>query len=343
MKAALVLKEGVPVAQNISVVQDWEPGELSADSVLVKTEASALNHLDLWVGIGMPGLHLEYPRISGSDGCGIVQSVGENVDRAWIGKRVLLNAAVKQKEPPLPDVPEIPPDIRMIGEHNNGTNAECFVAPVSNILDVGDADPIDAAAFGLAHLTAWRMLVSRARLKEGQTILITGIGGGAALAAFNICSYFNCNIIVSSRHQWKLDKAIELGATEAILDTGEDWSRTVRQMTNKRGVHVCVDSVGGPLHLPCIKSLARGGSLVTCGCTAGASPKTDLARIFWNQLSVLGSTMGDMNEFKEVFTLFKAGVRPVIDSVHDAKNAADAFDRLESGEHFGKVVIRWSN
>ena len=342
MKAAIIEREGSPVAENVKVVDDWQECTPQPTEVVVKTEASALNHLDLWVGIGMPGLNLEFPRISGSDGCGIVYEVGEGVDTSWIGKRVLLNAAVKQEEHVLPDVPQIPLDIRMIGEHVNGTNAEYFVAPVSNVLEVGDVDPIDAAAFGLAHLTAWRMLITRAKLCEGQAVLITGIGGGVALAAFNICKHFGCKTIVTSRHQWKLDMASELGASEAVLDTGEDWSKTVRNMTDKRGVHVCVDSVGGPLHLPCIKSLARGGSLVTCGCTAGASPQTDLARIFWNQLSVLGSTMGDMNEFHEVIALFHAGTKPVIDSVHQAKDTSDAFARLESGEHFGKVVIRWS-
>ncbi len=342
MKAAIISREGTPVEKNVEFVHDWHECDLSANKVKIKTEASALNHLDLWVGIGMPGLHLEYPRVSGSDGCGTVHSVGENVDDSWVGKRVLLNAAVQQEEPDVPDAPSIPPDIRMIGEHDNGTNAEFFTAPVSNILDVGDVDPIEAAAFGLAHLTAWRMLVTRAQLQEGQTVLITGIGGGAALAAFNICKHFDCKTIVTSRHQWKLDKAIELGASEIILDDGEDWSRNVRKMTSKRGVHVCVDSVGGPLHLPCIKSLARGGKLVTCGCTAGASPKTDLARIFWNQLSILGSTMGDMDEFRDAISLLKGGTRPVIDSVHDAKDAASAFARLESGEHFGKVVLRWT-
>lgn len=342
MKAAIISREGAPVAKNVEYVLDWQECVPSKNEVKIKTEASALNHLDLWVGIGMPGLGLEYPRVSGSDGCGIVHAVGDNVDEAWLGKRVLLNAAVQQEEPILPDSPSIPADIRMIGEHDNGTNTEFFTAPVSNILDVGDVDPIEAAAFGLAHLTAWRMLITRALLQEGQTVLITGIGGGAALAAFNICKHFDCNTIVTSRHQWKLDKAIELGADETVLDIGEDWSRSVRQMTGKRGVHICVDSVGGSLHLPCIKSLARGGKLVTCGCTAGASPKTDLARIFWNQLSILGSTMGDMKEFHDVLSLLKSGTRPVIDSVHDAQDAASAFARLESGEHFGKVLLRWT-
>ncbi len=342
MKAVTITGEGVPVASNVIVVADWENFSPEPNEVVVKTEASSLNHLDLWVGIGMPGLGLTYPRVSGSDGCGIVSEVGNNVDKSWIGKRVLLNAAVRQSEKLLPGVCPPPEDIRMIGEHDNGANAEYFVAPVSNVLEVGDVDPVQAAAFGLAHLTAWRMLVSRTQLRAGQSVLITGIGGGAALAAFNICKHFGCHTIVTSRHQWKLDKALELGANEVVLDEGEDWSRSVRGFTGKRGVDVCVDSVGGPLHHPCIKSLARGGTLVTCGCTAGAAPKTDLARIFWNQLSVLGSTMGDMDEFREVVSLFTNGMKPVIDSVHDANDASTAFARLESGEQFGKIVLKWT-
>ena len=341
MIAASISSEGTPVANNVIVDSNCEDPSPNAGEVIVQTEASALNHLDLWVGIGMPGLGLTYPRISGSDGCGIVTAIGDEVDQAWIGKRVLLNAAVKQPDATVHTGPSIPQDIRMIGEHDNGTNAEFFVAPVTNILELGECDPIEAAAFGLSHLTAWRMLVSRAQLQEGQTVLITGIGGGVALAALNICKHFHCNIIVTSRHQWKLDRAIELGANDTVLDEGKDWSKEVRALTNKRGVNVCVDSVGGPLHHPCIKSLARGGMIVTCGCTAGHSPKTDLARVFWNQLSILGSTMGDMVEFQAVVALFKNGMKPVIDSVHDATDAAEAFARLESGEHFGKVVIRW--
>lgn len=342
MKAAVITREGTPVSDNVAIVNDWLDVSLQSHEVAVKTEASALNHLDLWVGIGMPGLGLEYPRVSGSDGCGIVSAVGERVDNSWIGKRVLLNAAVRQPEQILPSVSPSPEDIRMIGEHDHGTNAEFFVAPVTNVLDVGDVDPVKAAAFGLAHLTAWRMLVTRAQLRAGKSVLITGIGGGAALAAFNICKHFGCKTIVTSRHQWKLDKALELGASEAVLDEGEDWSRIVRGITSKRGVDICVDSVGGPLHNPCIKSLARGGTLVTCGCTAGHAPKTDLARIFWNQLSVLGSTMGDMHEFREVVALLENGMEPVIDSVHDANDASTAFARLESANQFGKIVLRWA-
>ena len=342
MKAVTVACEGVPVSDNVKVVDNWDVPTPRDFDVVVKTEASALNHLDLWVGRGMPGLNLGYPRISGSDGCGIVTAVGKNVDETWLGKRVLLNAAVRQIEQTPDDMTSAGPEIRMIGEHDQGTNAEYFSAPVTNVLEVGAVDPVEAAAFGLSHLTAWRMLVTRAGLQAGQTVLLTGIGGGTALAAFNICKHFDCRIIVTSRHQWKLDRAIDLGADASILDTGEDWSRTVRELTQKRGVDLCVDSIGGPVHVPVIKSLARGGILTTCGCTAGSSPKTDLARIFWNQLTVVGSTMGDMDEFRAAVSLLQDGMKPVIDSVHEASDARAAFERLESGDHFGKVVLRWN-
>ena len=337
MKAALITCEGTPVANNVKFVDDWADISAESNCVVVKTEASALNHLDLWVGEGMPGLGLTYPRISGSDGCGIVSEVGDGIDSSWDGKRVLLNAAVTSDN----NVNHASQEISMIGEHVNGTNAEYFSAPVSNVIDIGDVDPIDAAAFGLTHLTAWRMLTSCARLQEKQTVLITGIGGGVALAALNICKHFGCRTIVTSRHQQKLDSALELGASDCVLDEGEDWSRTIRSLTDKEGVHVCIDSVGGQLHHPIIKSLARGGTLVTCGCTAGGNPTTDLTRIFWNQLSVMGSTMGTMDEFAAVTQLLRDGMKPVIDSVYNAADAPQAIARLESSEQFGKIMLRW--
>ena len=337
MKAAVITREGTPVANNVEFIDDWADITAEPNSVVVKTEASALNHLDLWVGEGMPGLDLTYPRVSGSDGCGIVSEVGDGVDSSWIGKRVLLNAAIGCGDPTSYENHEI----LMIGEHVNGTNAEYFSAPVANVVDIGNTNPLHAAAFGLTHLTAWRMLTTCAKIKEKQTVLITGIGGGVALAALNICKHFKCKTIVTSRHQNKLDRALELGASACVLDEGEDWSRTIRSMTDKAGVHICIDSIGGSVHRSIIKSLARGGTLVTCGCTAGGNPKTDLTRVFWNQLSVIGSTMGTMEEFKAVIQLLQDGMAPVIDTVHEAMDASSAFARLESSEQFGKVVLQW--
>ena len=342
MQAIVITREGTPVGNNIATVPDWPEPQAKAGEVVVRTEAAALNQLDLWVGRGIPGMGLTYPRISGSDGCGIVVSIGEGVDKNWVGKRVLLNAQIPVPDVVLPGVNPAEPDRIMIGEHVNGTLAEKFVAPVANVLDVGDADPVQAAAFGLTHLTAWRMLWSRARAQPGQWVLITGIGGGVALAALAIAKHLGCRTIVTSRHQSKLDRAAELGANHGVLDTGADWSKAVRTITGRRGVDVCIDSIGKAAHLHAVKSLARGGTYVTCGATAGSDAVTDLTRVYWSQLNILGSTMGDMDEFRAVTALLRGGaIAPVIDSVFEFKEAANAYARLESAEQFGKVVVRF--
>jgi len=343
MRAAVIGGRHQIVAPNVTVEEDWPDPAPGPGEVVVRTEAAALNQLDLWVGRGVPGIDLEYPRISGSDGCGRVEAIGTGVEEGWIGRRVILNAAIPRPDPIDPDVLPALDRYEVIGEHRQGTMAERFVAPVDHVLDVGEADPVEAAAFGLAHLTAWRMLIARAHLRAGQTVLITGIGGGVSQALLNIALHLGCPVVVTSRHQWKLDRALALGARHAVLDEGEDWSRAVRSATGKRGVDVCADSIGRIVHMPCIKTLARGGTFVTCGCTTGPDAVTDLARIFWNQLTVAGSTMGSMADFREVVSLFRHGaMRPVVDSVFDAADARRAYERLESGEQFGKVVVRWS-
>jgi NADPH:quinone reductase-like Zn-dependent oxidoreductase len=175
-----------------------------------------------------------------------------------------------------------------------------------------------------------------------MVVLITGIGGGVALAALAIARHFGCETIVTSRHQWKLDRAKSLGADLCVLDQGQDWSKDVRGWTGKRGVDMAVDSTGKATHLNCIKSLARGGAYVTPGNTSGPDATTDLARIFWNQLRVLGSTMGSNEEFREVVSLFRAGkVSLPVDQAFAAEEGAKAFAKLEAADQFGKIVIRW--
>jgi NADPH:quinone reductase-like Zn-dependent oxidoreductase len=220
--------------------------------------------------------------------------------------------------------------------------AEAFVVRVTNVMDIGEADPIEAAAFGLTHLTAWRMLTTRAGARAGDWVLIPGIGGGVALAALGICRYLGCRTIVTSRSAEKLQRASELGASVGILDEGKDWNRAVRAATDGAGVDICIDSIGKAVHLSCIKSLGRGGRFVTCGCTSGPGAETDLARIFWNQLSILGSTMGDMREFQEVVGLFlKGSLQPVVDRVVTPSEVPEAYAALEAGTQFGKLVVDW--
>ncbi len=347
MKAIVVSKQANPVAPNVALRPDWEdPGAPDKGQVVIKTLCSAFNHMDLWVGRGVPGLSLDYPRVSGCDGCGEVISVGDGVDESWIGKRVVYNAAVvvpDRARPNDPPASTMCPNYELIGEHHFGAHAQMFSCPVENLAVVGeDIDPIDAAAFGLCALTAYSMMVTKGGLRPGQSVLITGIGGGVATSALSIAKHFGCKVAVTSRHQWKLDKAKELGADHLILDEGQDWSRDVRGWTGKRGVDMAVDSVGKAAHLNCIKSLARGGAYVTPGCTTGPDAVTDLARIFWNQLRILGSTMGSNDEFKEVVALLNSGaLNPVVDTTFKPSDCRAAYERLEAGEQFGKIVIDW--
>ena len=313
------------------------PGE-----VRVRTEASGLNHLDVWVGMGIPGVDRPWPRVTGSDGVGIVDAVGDEVDDVWLGRRVIMNAAHDLNSEDRSGGRPAGEQFHLVGEQSPGAMAEAFVVRVANVIDIGEADPIEAAAFGLTHLTAWRMLTTRAGARAGDWVLIPGIGGGVALAALGICRYLGCRTIVTSRSAEKLERASELGASVGILDEGEDWNRAVRAATDGCGVDICIDSIGKAVHLSCIKSLGRGGRFVTCGCTSGPGAETDLARIFWNQLSILGSTMGDMGEFQEVVGLFlKGSLRPVIDRVVTPSEVPEAYASLEAGTQFGKLVVDW--
>ncbi len=349
MRAVVITKQtpGGPVAPAISAVEDWpEPGKPGPGQALLRTLCSALNHMDLWVGMGIPGVELAYPRVSGCDACAVVESVGDGVDRAWLGRRVIVNA---KYDLPLRNHPDDSPDstlipnYELIGEHTHGMHCERFLAPVSNLAPVGDiADPPAAAAFGLTFLTAYSMMCTKGALRPGQSVLIPGIGGGVSTAALAIAKWMACPAAVTSRHEWKLEKAGAFGADLTVLDAGQDWSKEVRAWTNKRGVDMAVDTVGKATHLSCIKSLARGGAYVTAGNTSGPDATTDLARIFWNQLRILGSTMGGNAEFRELAALFRAGaLAPVVDSVMDWRDGRKAWDRLENEGQMGKIVLKW--
>lgn len=347
MRAVVIVQQSADIPANVRFAADYpEPPPPGPGEVRLRTLASALNHLDLWVAKGVPGLKLTYPRVSGSDACAVVEAAGAGVDAAWVGRRVILNAAVPVAPTPRPgDGPQpMAADYSMIGEHTDGTHREHFNAPALNVQTVPDGvSATEAAAFGLTHLTAWSMLVGKAGLRAGQWVLITGIGGGVALAALAICRARGARTIVTSRHQHKLDRAAALGADHGVLDTGADWSRAVRQLTGGRGVDLAVDSSGKATHLGCIKSLARGGAYLTPGCTSGADATTDLARIFWNQLRIVGSTMGSSDEFAEVAALYRRGLlTPVVDTTLPASEGAKAYARLATGEQFGKVVLDWT-
>jgi NADPH:quinone reductase-like Zn-dependent oxidoreductase len=231
--------------------------------------------------------------------------------------------------------------LRVLGEREDGTYAEYVRVPARNCFPIpAGLSFAEAAAFPLVFLTVWHMLVTNAEIKAGESILILGIGGGGATAALQLAAAIGMRIIVTSSSAAKLDHAKQLGAAHGINYRAADFAKEVRNLTAKRGVDVVVDSVGGEGWVKSLASLAKGGRLVTCGATAGATPQTDLRRIFWNDLKIFGSTLGSREEFRQVLEfLALSGTKPIIDRVFPLKDAALAQARLEEGKQFGKIVL----
>ena len=331
--------------ERIELRDDLSVPSLTADTdVRVRVRAAAINHLDLFVVGGLPNVHITPPWILGSDAMGTIESMGTAVSGLKAGDQVLINPGISDRSCEYCLDGEQPLCVRfgVLGEHHQGTLAEFVVVPAANVLAVpSDTNPIEGAALTLSTLTAWRMLAARARLRAGERVLIWGIGGGVALACLQIAKLIGAHVTVTSGSDEKLARARELGADDAINHRGVDVGREMRARTDKRGVDVVVDSVGEATWRQSLGALGRRGRLVTCGGTSGPMVTTDVRRLFWNQWSILGSTMGNDDEFLAVVEHFRAGrLRPVIDSVYDLAEARAAFERMRGGEQFGKLVVR---
>jgi NADPH:quinone reductase-like Zn-dependent oxidoreductase len=314
--------------------------------VRIRIRAAALNRLDLFVVAGLPGVTITPPWVLGADACGVIESVGSGVSGVSVGDYVVVNPGLSDRTCEYCRDGEQPlcPRFGILGEHFPGTLAEYVVVPAANVRAIPpNIPPDEAAAFTLATLTAWRMIVSRARVQAGEDVLIWGIGGGVALAALQICKQIGARTWVVSGSDEKLRRAGEMGADVMLNRNAVDIARTIRERTNKRGVDVVVDNVGKATWEQSLRALGRRGRLVSCGATSGPIVETDLRRMFWNQWSILGSTMGNDAEFDAVVAEFRAGrLRPQVDSVYPLAGGQAAFERLQSGEQFGKVVIRVS-
>jgi NADPH:quinone reductase-like Zn-dependent oxidoreductase len=312
--------------------------------VLIETRAAALNHLDLFVRNNLDSLKLTPPHVAGADGAGVVAEMGGEVSQVKVGDRVLINPALNCGVCEFCQAGEQSLCARfgIMGESRPGTFAEYFKVPHDNVHSVPEGFSWEeAAALPLVFVTAWRMLISKAAIKPGEDILILGIGGGVATAVLQIVKAIGLRAFVTSSSDDKLQQAKKLGADAVINYKTQDFAREIRSLTNRRGVDVVVDSVGGDSYSQSLASLVKGGRLVTCGATAGPRPQTDLQRIFWNQLSVFGSTMGNRREFAEMLSFVrKRGVKPVIDQVFPLADGANAFARMEEGKQFGKIVLR---
>jgi NADPH:quinone reductase-like Zn-dependent oxidoreductase len=311
--------------------------------VRVRVHAAALNRLDLFVADGLPGVSYTFPHIVGSDGAGIVESVGSAVTRVRPGDRVMINPGLWCGRCPacLAGEESLCASFRVIGEHCPGTAAEYVVVPEENLAPVPPAMPWpEAAAFSLGTLTAWRMLTTRARLLPGETVLIWGIGGGVAMAALGIARHLGGRTVVTSGSDAKLEAARRRGADATINHGTADVVAEVRRLTDGRGADVLVDSVGQARWQESLRALRRGGRLVTCGATSGPMISLDLRRLFWHQWSLLGSTLGNRREYDEIVALAHQGhLWPVVDRAVPLDEGLAAFARLERGEQFGKLVI----
>ena len=321
-----------------------EPVLRGAGDVRIRMRAAALNHLDLFLLGGLPGVTITPPWILGADGMGVVESVGSAVTTVRVGDTVVINPGLSDRtcEYCLEGEQPLCPRYGILGEHFPGTMAELVVVPATNVLPVREqTDESEAAAFTLATLTAYRMLVTRAHLRANERVLIWGIGGGVALACLQIAKLIGAHVTVTSGSDDKLAAARKLGADDAINHTGVDVGREIRTRTAKRGVDVVVDSVGEATWAQSLGALGRRGRLVTCGGTSGPMVTTDVRRLFWNQWGILGSTMGNDAEFAAVVGHFNAGrLRPPIDQVYRLSEGRLAFERLATAGQFGKIVLR---
>ena len=316
--------------------------------VLVAVQAVALNHLDLWVRRGGPAFHLQYPHCLGSDIVGTVAALGAGVAGGGaapvIGSKVVVSPGLSCGvcAPCLSGHDNLCRHYRIMGENAQGGYCEYIAVPRVNIAPYpARLSFTDAAAGILPFLTAWQMVVEKAQTTVNDTVLVHGAGSGIGVAAIQICKLLGARVIATAGSDEKLQRAISLGADEGINYQTSDFVSACRSLTNKRGVDVVIEHIGGEVFEKSIKAVRNGGRIVTCGATAGFAPAIDLRHIFFRQIEILGSTMGSKAALLTVLDLIEQGrLSPVVDRVFDLRDAAAAHQHLESRTAFGKVVLR---
>ena len=311
MKAIRIHEDGGPEVLRYEDAPDPEP---APGEVLVELRAASLNHLDLWIRKGLPSV--PKPRILGADGAGLVD-----------GKRVVINPGIEHGE-----------RITVVGEHMDGTHAELIAVPETNVYPIPDEMSFEeAAAFPLVFETAYRMLVTRAGLREGEWVLVWGVGGGLASAANVIARALGARTIVTSSSDAKLER---VGADSKVNHGSQDVVEAVKEATGGRGADVVVESVGEATWQRTLQAAAQGGRITVCGATSGPNPPAALHRVWWKQLSIFGSTMGRKNDFEGAYELVKSGrAKPIVDEVFPLSEARAAHERMEAGDQLGKIVL----
>jgi zinc-binding alcohol dehydrogenase/oxidoreductase len=323
VKAVRIHEDGGPEVLRYEDVDDpaARPGE-----VLIRLHAASLNHLDIWVRRGLPSV--PKPRILGADGAGVVEALGPGADSVDVGDRVLIN-------------PGLDNGARIVGEHMDGTHAELIAVPADNVYAIPASLSFEeAAAFPLVFETAYRMLVTKARLQEGEWVLVWGIGSGVGSATFVIAKALGARTIVTSSSSEKLDRARELGADATANHAEEDVAAAVKDATGGAGANVVVEHVGEATWKTSLQAAGPNARIVVCGATSGPNPPAQLHRIWWKQLEIYGSTMGTKEDFEGAYELVASGAaKPIVDKVFPLEQAAAAHEYLEAGEQFGKVIL----
>jgi len=340
MRAVVVRSHGGPEVLNIEEVPDpiAGPGE-----VVVKVRAVALNHLDLWVRQGLPGAPFHLPAITGADAAGDIHALGEGVRDIAIGTPVLVLPGVSCGvcAPCLSGADHLCAKYGILGESCDGALAELVKVPRANVV----AKPTnlsyeDGAAMSLTFLTSWHMLVARAELRGGETVLVQAAGSGVGVAAIQIARFLGARVIATAGSAAKREAAKALGAHEVLDSRDPDWPKAVKALTGGRGVDVVFEHVGGETFERSLRVLAKAGRLVTCGATTGIDAKVNLRHVFFKSQSILGSTMGSKGEYHQLVALWAQGLfKPVIDRVLPLAEVRAAHEALEAREVFGKVVL----
>jgi NADPH:quinone reductase-like Zn-dependent oxidoreductase len=326
VRAVRIHQDGGPEVLVLEEAPDPVAGE---GEVLIRLRASGLNHLDIWTRKGLPSV--PKPRILGADGAGLVEALGEGVTGFESGDHVVLNPGIEAGGG----------RIHVLGEHMDGTNAELIAVPTTNVHPIPDGLSFEeAAAFPLVFETAYRMLVTRAALQEGEWVLVWGAGGGVSTAALAIAKALGARVLMTSSSDAKLERARELGADATVNHATGDVKAAAKEVTGGHGVDVVVEHVGEATWRTSLDVAAAGGRIAVCGATTGPNPPAALHRVWWKQLSVLGSTMGTLEDFAGAYELVASGrARPVLDTVLPLEEIRTAHERLEAGDQMGKIVL----
>ncbi len=316
-------------------------------TVKIDVHAASLNHIDVFLRRGLPGITIPLPHIPGCDAAGVVREVGEGVTDIKVGDRVLMNPTIVcgKCEFCLRGDATLCIKYQLVGENTSGTCCEQIVIPAENAIPIPDSMSfVDAASVPLVFVTAWRMLVTRGRLRAGEDVLVLGASAGVGIACIQIAKVAGARVFAAASSAEKLALAKSLGADVLIDYAKEDFVKRVRDETGKRGVDVVVDYVGKETWVKSLRSLSRGGRLVTCGATTGYNPEDDLRHIFFRQLEVIGSTMGSKNELMAPLKLIWAGrMKPVVGATYTLKDTAEAHRAMEERRVLGKIVITVRN